>query len=139
MSENTNTKKVEDLYIFEGFSKEVVAYFLLMSQVQFRKKGEIIMTQGDKSTGCAYYINSGKVRILIDGKVVATLEKGSFFGAMALITDEPRSATVEVVEDAELQVFLKDEFLTLLTQSPNSDVLKAEIRKRIVEDSQIGK
>ncbi len=97
------------------------------------------MTQGDKSTGCAYYINSGKVRILIDGKVVATLEKGSFFGAMALITDEPRSATVEVVEDAELQVFLKDEFLTLLTQSPNSDVLKAEIRKRIVEDSQIGK
>ncbi len=38
MSENTNTKKVEDLYIFEGFSKEVVAYFLLMSQVQFRKK-----------------------------------------------------------------------------------------------------
>ncbi len=49
---------IENLYIFDGFSKEVIAYFLLMTQVQMRKKGEIILKQGDVSNGCAYYINS---------------------------------------------------------------------------------
>ncbi len=133
------SQKIEDLYIFEWFSKEVVAYFLLMSQVQYPKAGEVILKQGDVSNGCAYYINSGKLRVSIDGKEVDILEKGEFFGAMALITDEPRSATVEVVEDAELQVFLKDEFLTLITQSPNSEALKGEIRRRIVENAHIAK
>lgn len=132
------SQKIEDLYIFEWFSKEVVAYFLLMSQVQYQKSGEIILSQGDAPNGCAYYINEWKVRVSIDGKEVDILEKWEFFGGMALITDEPRSATVEVVEDAELQVFLKDEFLTLITQSPNSDTLKWEIRRRIIENANVG-
>lgn len=127
---------IENLYIFEGFSKEVVAYFLLMTQVQYRKAGEIILKQGENSNGCAYYINSGKVRVSIDGKVVATIEKGGFFGEMALITDENRSATVEVLEDTELQVFLKEDFLTLIMQSQHGDEFKAEIRRRIVANVQ---
>lgn len=127
---------IENLYIFEGFSKEVVAYFLLMTQVQYRKAGEIILKQGENSNGCAYYINSGKVRVSIDGKVVATIEKGGFFGEMSLITDENRSATVEVLEDTELQVFLKEDFLTLIMQSQHGDEFKAEIRRRIVANVQ---
>lgn len=125
---------IENLYIFDGFSKEVVAYFLLMTQAQFRKKGEIILTQGDVSNGCAYYINSGAVRVLIDGREVATIGKGGFFGEMALITDDLRSATIETTEDTELQVFLKEDFLTLIMQSEHGADFKAEIRRRITEN-----
>lgn len=127
---------IENLYIFDGFSKEVVAYFLLMTQVQYRKAGEIVISQGDESNGCAYYINSGKVRISIYDKEVAIIGKGGFFGEMALITDEKRSATVEIIEDAELQVFLKEDFLTLIMQSEHSAELKSEIRRRITENTQ---
>lgn len=126
---------IENLYIFEGFSKEVVAYFLLMTQVQYRKAGEIIIKQGEASNGCAYYINSGRVRISMDGKEIAMIGKGGFFGEMALITDELRSATVEAIEDVELQVFLKEDFLTLLTQSSHGAEFKDEIRRRIMENT----
>jgi hypothetical protein len=46
----------KNLYIFEGFSDAEVAYFLLMSQTQMRKAGEKIMSIGDQSNGCAYYV-----------------------------------------------------------------------------------
>lgn len=126
---------IENLYIFDGFSKEVVAYFLLMTQVQTRKKGEVILKQGDASNGCAYYINSGAVKVIIDGREVATIGKGGFFGEIALITDDVRSATIEATEDTELQVFLKEDFLTLMMQSSHGNDFKAEIRRRILENT----
>jgi CRP-like cAMP-binding protein len=125
---------IENLYIFDGFSKEVIAFFLLMSQTQYRKTGETIISKWDPSNGCAYYINSGKVKVMQGSKEIATLTTGGFFGEIALITDDLRSATVEVVEPTELQVFLRDDFLTLLQQSAHSEEMKEEIRRRIVEN-----
>ena len=124
---------IEELYIFDGFSKEEITYFLLMSQTQYRKAWERVLAIGDISNGCAYYINSGKVRILQWGNEIAILGAGSFFGEIALITDEPRTATVEVLEDAELQVFLRDDFLTLIKQSSHGQQMRTEIMRRIKE------
>ncbi len=128
------SQNIENLYIFDGFSKEVIAFFLLMSQTQYRKTGEVVIQESEISNGCAYYINSGKVRVLQGAKEIATLKAGGFFGEIALITDEPRNATVEVTENSELQVFLKDDFLTLLQQSSHGAEMKQEIRRRIIEN-----
>lgn len=127
------SSNIENLYIFDGFSKEVIAYFLLMSQVQYKKLGEVIIRQNDVSNGCAYYINSGSVRVIQDGKEIATIGAGGFFGEIALITDEPRTATIEALEDTELQVFLKEDFLTIIMQSPHREEMKAEVKRRILE------
>lgn len=62
---------------------------------------------------------------------------GGFFGEMALITDEARNATIQVLEDTELQVFLKDDFLTLLQQSSHGPEMKEEIRRRIIENAKL--
>ncbi len=67
-------------------------------------------------------------------KEIATLTVGGFFGELALITDEERNATIEILEDTELQVFLKDDFLTLLQQSSHGNEMKEEIRRRIIEN-----
>ena len=128
------SQDIEKLYIFDGFSKEVIAFFLLMSQTQYRKPGEVVIREFESSNGCAYYIQSGKLRVTIADKEVAILGAGEFFGEIALITDESRTATVEVIEEAELQVFLKDDFLTLLQQSTHSENMKQEIRRRIIEN-----
>lgn len=128
------SQNIENLYIFDGFSKEVIAFFLLMSQTQYRKKWEIVIEEYAASNGCAYYINSWSVRVLHRNKEIAVLTQGWFFGELALITDEERNATIEVLEDTELQVFLKDDFLTLLQQSAHGVEMKEEIRRRIIEN-----
>jgi hypothetical protein len=48
----------DTLPIFDGFSQEEIAYFLLMSQTQYRKPGEVILTVGEASNGCAYFVKS---------------------------------------------------------------------------------
>ena len=62
------------------------------------------------------------------------MNTGAFFGELALITDDVRNATIEVTEETELQVFLKDDFLTLLQQSAHGTEMKEEIRRRIIEN-----
>jgi CRP/FNR family transcriptional regulator, cyclic AMP receptor protein len=73
------------------------------------------------------------VKVVRGGNEIALLGPGSFFGEMALITDEPRTATVEVIDDAELQVFLKEDFLVLLNKSSHTKEIKEEIMRRIKE------
>ena len=124
---------INNLYIFDGFSDTEISFFLLMSQTQFRKASECVMSIGDESNGCAYYVTRWAVRVTSWGEELAILGPGSFFWEIALITDEPRTATIEVIEDTELQVFLKDDFLTLLKRWAHSEEMRTEMLRRIME------
>lgn len=63
-------------------------------------------------------ILEGKVRCLIDGKIVATLGAPDFFGEMALIDRGPRVATIVAEGPVKLLVFDAREFCTLLDSAP---------------------
>lgn len=87
---------------------------------KFYKKGTVIFKEGEIGEKM-YVIHQGKVKIYrdIDGveRILAVLGKGEFFGEMSILTRRPRSATVEVVEDAiilemrevELEEFIRAE------------------------------
>lgn len=68
-------------------------------------EGATVFRQGEPG-GSLYVIRAGKVRVLKESngrqRVVTTLGPGDFFGEMAVVTGMPRSATVEVLEDADL-------------------------------------
>jgi len=68
-------------------------------------EGTTVFRQGDPG-GSLYVIRAGRVRVLKEShgrrRMVTTLGPGDFFGELAVMTGQPRSATVEVVEDAEL-------------------------------------
>ena len=91
------------------------------------------MALGEVSNGCAYFVNRGAVRVTQWGEEVANLGPGSFFGEVALITDEARNATIEAIEDTELQVFLKDDFLTLMKRWTHSEEMRTEMLRRIMD------
>ena len=67
--------------------------------------GTTVFRQGDPG-GSLYVIRAGRVRVLKESngrrRMVTTLGPGDFFGELAVVTGQPRSATVEVLEDAEL-------------------------------------
>jgi CRP-like cAMP-binding protein len=68
-------------------------------------EGTTVFRQGEPG-GSLYVIRAGKVRVLKETngrtRMVTILGPGEFFGEMAVVTGKPRSATVEVLEDAEL-------------------------------------
>jgi CRP-like cAMP-binding protein len=79
--------------------------------------GTVLFNEGDRGEEM-YIIQSGKVKISkkIRGveKTLATMEKGEFFGEMAILNDKPRSATAEVVDASEMLVIDRKTFEALI-------------------------
>ncbi|MCY1046677.1 cyclic nucleotide-binding domain-containing protein [Corallococcus sp. bb12-1] len=68
-------------------------------------------------------------------QVVATLGQGQFFGEVALVSEGPRLASVEVTERSVLLEFKRDHLARLLTTHPEVDVaVQAFYRRRLVEN-----
>ena len=82
------------------------------------KAGTTVFRQGDPG-GSMYVIRAGKVRVLTEShgrqRVVTTLGPGDFFGEMAVVTGRPRSASAEVVEEAELLKVPADKLQDMVT------------------------
>ncbi len=76
--------------------------------------GEIIMAQGEAGH-CAYFIQDGKVEIIVqqlNGDVLSmgTRGAGSIIGEMAIVDDQPRSATIRALENCQLLEISKEDF-----------------------------
>jgi len=84
--------------------------------------GSVIFTEGE--TGDRLYtIISGSVNISRSGGAVgspdvATLGTGDVFGEIALVSDQPRTATVKSVDDVEVLEIRKEDFEDMLDASP---------------------
>jgi CRP/FNR family transcriptional regulator, cyclic AMP receptor protein len=81
------------------------------------KAGGIIFRQGEDADEL-FVIKSGFVRIQLGNRMLAELRADDIFGEMALIDNEPRSATAIAVTDVELVPVSEKQFLFLVSQTP---------------------
>ncbi len=94
--------------------------------------GETIVRQGDKGDSL-YMIRSGAVEVLAaaapDGQQVhiRDLVSPAFFGEMALMTGEPRSATVRARTDTELLQVTRGGFVELFKAHPEAAAQMGEV------------
>ncbi len=85
------------------------------------RKGKTILRQGTHGTS-AFIIKRGKVAVWVPDasghrKVLNVLQTNDLFGEMAMISSQPRCASVTALEDCELAVLTKTRFLSLPSNS----------------------
>lgn len=97
--------------------------------------GERVFSQGE--SGDAFYIvYKGSVAVKVKpawwrfSKTVASIGEGQFFGEIALISNEPRTATVECGEPSQLFVLLASDFQKVLAQNPAAAEEMARVAAR---------
>ncbi len=83
---------------------------------------DTILVQENELGDCMYMIMEGKVKVTnvgSDGKevILSVLGPGDFFGEMALLDEEPRSATVVTLEATEMLLLRRKDFHSLLEQN----------------------
>lgn len=85
-------------------------------------KNTIILNEGDPSSGL-YVIHSGRLKAFLADErgreiVLNIMEPGDYFGEMALIDNELRSASVMTMEDSQLTLVTKENFNDCLAVNP---------------------
>ncbi len=82
--------------------------------------GAVICQEGEEGEEM-YIIQKGKVRVSkrFAGKthVVSVLEKGDFFGEMAIVNRMQRTATVTAIDEVELLVFNRDGLQNMIARN----------------------
>jgi CRP-like cAMP-binding protein len=81
-----------------------------------------------------YIIERGMVTVSKNGRRVATLEGGDFFGEIALLREIPRTATVTARKDTRLYALERHDFLEAVTGHPQSaEAADAVTRARLAD------
>ncbi len=90
------------------------------AEIEFVEAGSTIVRQGD--VGSRFYlvvVGELSVRVReVGDEPVATLGPGTFFGEIAVVTQQPRTATVVAATPAELISFPRDALVELVGDYP---------------------
>jgi putative ABC transport system ATP-binding protein len=117
---------------FSGLSVGTLASIADKMWAEQRIAGETIIRQGEPGMNF-YVIRQGQVEVIKeDGfdQVVATLGEGRCFGEEALLTNQPRNATVRTTKPTLLYVLGEDDFREAIRKSES---LREELHKVLFE------
>ena len=102
-----------DTPLFRGVPKREIRNLADHMHPRRYQPEEVIFHDGDLGVGAALIL-SGSVDIRSGASTIVTLEAGDFFGEVALVAEETRTADAVAATDAELVFFLRldlDEWL----------------------------
>ncbi len=109
--------KLSEISIFKECSaKELKSISRLLTQVRV-KPGSVLTKQGEPGREFMIILE-GQATVRRDGKVLATLGPGDFFGELAVIAGVPRNATITADTDMIVDALNRREFSSLLDESP---------------------
>jgi CRP-like cAMP-binding protein len=107
---------LEQMPLFAGLDREHLEAVLAVGRRASYEAGQAIVERGDP--GDAMYIVLGGAAEVDVGGRFHRLERGDFFGEMAVLAGKPREATVKAAEPVEVLRIPADEFQAFLRQNP---------------------
>lgn len=82
--------------------------------------GEAVVREGD-AAGSMFVVERGRADVrLSDGRVIASIEPGGYFGEMSLLAGAPRNATVTATSDCQLLEIRPDAFRAYVQANPQA-------------------
>lgn len=99
-------------------------------KMEYYPVGHVIFNEGDAGD-LMYVIKRGKVQVIRGQAEIAQLEDGAFFGEMALVSDEPRNATIKTLTELEVMTLAKGDFKNLIASNAGiATTVSYEVVKR---------
>ena len=127
---------LKSVEIFSGLSDAELAALEESSIRRSYPKNTVIINENDVADSL-YVIESGKVKVYCSDKngkefIMNTLGHGDYFGELALLDDDRRSASVRTMEKADFCIIYKQDFNQVLDQHPNiAKTLIRNITRRV--------
>ena len=114
---------LEKVEIFEGLTAPEMEALANSSVTRNYPKNTVIINENDHADSL-YIIESGRVKVYCSDKngkefIMNTLGPGEYFGELALLDDDKRSASVRTMEKASFCIIYKEDFHRVLDDHPN--------------------
>ena len=124
---------LHNIPLFESIKFNYLRQLANSTQVVRFKAGEYIIEQGGVAH-TLFIITSGSVVVEIDGKITDTLGSEEYFGAVAIIADRTRIASVKSITNVTMLTLSKRAFKEFLFENPKISVkLMKEVVTKLLE------
>ena len=115
---------IERVFLLQGAElfREVPVQELVdiaqLCQETYFKKGEVFIHEGDDAD-CLYIISSGEVSVYLEGgEQVSVRRQGDAIGEMAIVTNNPRTASCVAITDITALRITFSDFSGLMEENP---------------------
>ncbi len=117
MAKDSKVELLGNVRLFGALNKRELGLISRVSDVLKEPAGTEVVRQGD--VGHEFYLLlGGEAVVRRNGRKIATLKAGDYFGEMALLDHGPRSASVVAESDLELLVIGQREFSGVMSEVP---------------------
>jgi CRP-like cAMP-binding protein len=109
----SNVESLKGVEMFQGVPDSTLERLERMARERNYKEGDDIMSQDQQGVGI-FVLLEGEAEVVRDGKSLATLGPGTFFGEMALLDGYRRSGTVRAKQATRCLAIPRSDFIAEL-------------------------
>jgi CRP-like cAMP-binding protein len=117
LGKDAKVELIRRVPLFSRCSKRELAEVAKIADEIDLPAGKVLIRQGERGREF-FVLLEGTAEVRKDGKTVATLDSGDFFGEIALVSRSPRTATVTTISPVHALVVTDRSFRSLLDHSP---------------------
>ncbi len=140
----TSIEKLKNIPLFTFIEEEELTLIAEKLDLHTFPTNTLIIKEGDPGD-CLYLIKSGRVKVFAKHEdinqeiILSYLETGDHFGEMALISGEPRSASVVSVTEVEVWELNRAVFDALIMNNPNITLTLTHLLTQRLKESNIAR
>ena len=115
---NQKVELIKEVPLFGGLSKSQLGSIAQLADEVDVPTGKELIAEGDRGRQF-FVLVEGTADVRRRGRKINRMNKGDFFGEIALVSDRPTTASVTATEPSRLLVITASGFRRLLRDSPD--------------------